>query len=54
MRSRRIATSKTPLCGRRIKVKLYPGARHELLNETFSAEVTSDFVLWIDATLRLR
>lgn len=28
--------------------KLYPGARHELFNETNRDEVTADFVAWLD------
>lgn len=38
---------------RRVEVKLYPGGRHELLNETNSEEVTNDLVQWIHQTLRL-
>ena len=32
-------------------LKIYPGARHELLNETNRDEVISDILLWIDKTI---
>ena len=32
-----------------VTVKLYDGARHEILNETNRDEVTSDVVAWLDA-----
>jgi alpha-beta hydrolase superfamily lysophospholipase len=32
-----------------VKVKLYPGARHEILNETNRDEVTADVVAWLRA-----
>ncbi|TNM59564.1 alpha/beta hydrolase [Streptomyces sp. NP160] len=34
-----------------VEVRLYPGARHELVNETNRAEVTADVVAWLDAHL---
>jgi alpha-beta hydrolase superfamily lysophospholipase len=34
---------------RDVTVKLYDGARHELLNEINRDEVTSDVVAWLDA-----
>jgi alpha-beta hydrolase superfamily lysophospholipase len=34
-----------------VTVKLYDGARHELLNEINRDEVTSDVVAWLDAHL---
>ena len=34
-----------------VTVKLYDGARHELLNEINRVEVTSDVVAWLDAHL---
>ena len=34
-----------------VTVKLYDGARHEILNETNRDEVTSDVVAWLDAHL---
>jgi len=34
-----------------VTVKLYDGARHEILNETNRDEVTSDVVNWLDAHL---
>ena len=36
----------------RIKVKLYEGGRHEMLNEINRDTVTSDWLDWIDATIR--
>lgn len=36
----------------RIKVRIYEGARHELLNETNRAVVMSDWLDWIEATIR--
>ena len=33
----------------RIKVKIYPGGRHEMLNETNRDEVTSDWLDWVAA-----
>ncbi|MBQ1305004.1 MAG: lysophospholipase [Erysipelotrichales bacterium] len=32
-----------------VTMKLYPGARHEILNETNRDEVTADILQWIDA-----
>ncbi|GAA2181587.1 alpha/beta hydrolase [Brooklawnia cerclae] len=34
-----------------VTVKLYPGARHELLNETNRDEVTADIIAFFDASL---
>ncbi|MDH3337647.1 MAG: alpha/beta hydrolase [Gammaproteobacteria bacterium] len=34
----------------RIKLKIYPGGRHEMLNEVNRDEVTSDWLHWIAAT----
>jgi alpha-beta hydrolase superfamily lysophospholipase len=33
---------------RDVTVKLYPGARHETLNETNRDEVTADLIVWLD------
>ena len=33
---------------RDVTVKLYPGARHETLNETNRDEVTADLIAWLD------
>jgi len=37
----------------RLSVKLYPGARHELLNETNRDDVTRDWLDWMERALRL-
>jgi alpha-beta hydrolase superfamily lysophospholipase len=34
-----------------VTLKIYPDARHELLNETNRDAVTADLVQWLDATL---
>lgn len=34
-----------------VEQKIYPGARHELLNETCRDEVTRDWIAWLDAAL---
>ena len=34
-----------------VKLKLYPEARHEILNETNRDEVTADVLTWIESTL---
>jgi alpha-beta hydrolase superfamily lysophospholipase len=34
--------------------RVYPDARHEMLNETNRAEVTADLIAWIDATVAAR
>ena len=39
---------------RRVSMRLYPGARHELVNETNRDEVTRDLVAWIDDVLATR
>jgi len=31
-----------------VRLKLYPNARHETLNETNRQEVTGDFIAWCD------
>ena len=31
-----------------VRLKLYPNARHETLNETNRQEVTNDFIAWCD------
>ena len=36
----------------RLRVKIYPGGRHEMLNETNRDEVTKDWLDWIVATSR--
>lgn len=36
-----------------VTVKLYPGARHELFNETNREEVTADLIAWIKQHVRL-
>ena len=35
-----------------VDLRLYPGARHELLNETNRDEVTADVVAWLRARAR--
>lgn len=35
----------------RLKVKIYPGARHEMLNETNRDEATADWLAWIEQQL---
>ena len=37
--------------GREVSVILYPGGRHELLNETNRDQVTGDILTWIDGHL---
>lgn len=37
---------------RDVTMKIYPGARHELLNETNRAEVMEDLVSWMDARVK--
>jgi alpha-beta hydrolase superfamily lysophospholipase len=34
-----------------VRLKVYPGARHELLNETIRNEVTADVITWITERL---
>lgn len=37
-------------CGvQEVSMILYPGARHEIFNETNAAEVTSDLITWLEA-----
>jgi alpha-beta hydrolase superfamily lysophospholipase len=31
----------------RVTLRLYPGARHELVNETNRDEVTADLIAWL-------
>ncbi|MCQ9388108.1 lysophospholipase [Brevibacterium sp. 50QC2O2] len=35
-----------------VELRIYPGARHEILNETNRAEVIEDLISWIDARTR--
>jgi len=37
-----------------VALKIYPDARHELLNETNRVAVTADLVQWLDAALTLK
>jgi alpha-beta hydrolase superfamily lysophospholipase len=37
-----------------VTVKLYPDARHEILNETNRARVAADLIAWLEAALALR
>ena len=37
--------------GLKPEMKLYPGARHEILNETNRQEVYSDILEWIERTI---
>ena len=39
---------------RRITEAIYPGARHELLNETNRDEVARAWITWLDAALESR
>ncbi len=34
-----------------VTLRLYPGARHETLNETDRTEVTADLIAWLDSTV---
>ncbi|HLI66791.1 MAG TPA: alpha/beta fold hydrolase [Caulobacteraceae bacterium] len=34
-----------------VTLKVYPGGRHEMLNETNRAEVVADLLAWLDATV---
>lgn len=36
----------------KVELKLYPGARHEILNETNRGEVMADLLAWLDRTLQ--
>ncbi len=36
----------------RLKIKIYPDGRHEMLNDINRDEVTADWLAWIDATTR--
>jgi alpha-beta hydrolase superfamily lysophospholipase len=38
----------------RVKLNLYPSARHELFNETNRVQVTSDLIAWLDGVLAAR
>jgi alpha-beta hydrolase superfamily lysophospholipase len=38
----------------RVTLKLYPGGRHEMLNEINREEVTTDLIAWLDDTLTAR
>ncbi len=50
-------TTLTPLveayraAGLKVDLKVYPGGRHEMLNETNRAEVVADLRAWLDATV---
>jgi alpha-beta hydrolase superfamily lysophospholipase len=37
-----------------VGVLVYPGARHEIFNETVQAEVRADLVAWLDARFPAR
>lgn len=37
-----------------VTLTIYPGGRHEMLNETNQAEVRTDIIAWLDARFRLR
>jgi alpha-beta hydrolase superfamily lysophospholipase len=34
-----------------VTLKVYPGGRHEMLNETNRAEVVADLRTWLDANI---
>ena len=40
--------------GLAVEVKLYPGGRHEMFNETNGAEVVDDVIAWLRAHAELR
>ncbi|MDE2488037.1 MAG: alpha/beta fold hydrolase [Alphaproteobacteria bacterium] len=40
--------------GLEVTLKVYPGGRHEMLNETNRAEVVADLLAWLDATVARR
>ena len=40
--------------GLAVDLKVYPGGRHEMLNETNRDEVVADLLAWLDATLSRR
>lgn len=44
---RRVAAGLERAGVRDLTLRLYPGARHELLNETNRDEVTADLLAWI-------
>ncbi|MET8430684.1 alpha/beta hydrolase [Nocardia sp. NPDC004860] len=46
-----LADRLTTAGGKDITVRVYPGARHEILNETNRAEVTADLVAWLSNRL---
>jgi len=48
----RLALHYAQTAHKRIKVKIYPGGRHEMLNETNRDEVTADWLDWIESTRR--
>jgi len=39
--------------GLKVDLKVYPGGRHEMLNETNRAEVVADLKAWLDATVAM-
>lgn len=48
----RLATHYAQTSHQRLTVKIYPGGRHEMLNEINRDEVMADWLAWIDATSR--
>ena len=36
-----------------VRLKMYDGARHELLNETNRDEITSDVIGWMESELKV-
>ena len=38
----------------RLQVRIYPDARHEILNETNRDEVTRDLIAWLDGAIGAR
>jgi len=37
--------------GLKVELKVYPGGRHEMLNETNRDEVVADLTAWLDRTV---
>ena len=46
---REVATAYRRAGVREVSLRLYPGARHELLNETNREQVTADLLVWVGA-----